>query len=96
VNRIVRTDDGEKETSVGLLDSYKFMASGLGSLADNLDSKECANLRKCEDEFELYLLKRKGVYIAATTMLTQYSTSLVKPSYRRRKVLLETQRLRDQ
>jgi hypothetical protein len=67
VNRIVRTDHGEKEVRVchelRFLDSYKFMASGLGSLADNLESKECENLRKSydnTDEFEL--LKRKGVY----------------------------------
>lgn len=45
------------------LDSFKFMASGLGSLADNLDKKECKILRKsCENTEEFELLKRKVVY----------------------------------
>jgi hypothetical protein len=41
------------------LDSFKFM----GSLADNLDKKECKILRKsCENTEEFELLKRKVVY----------------------------------
>ena len=47
---------------IRFLDSFKFMACALGMLVNNLDKRNCKNLRKFYKGEKFELLKRKGVY----------------------------------
>ena len=63
VNTFVK-DDKEREVYLELrfIDSFKFMASSLASLVNNLKKEQCVNLSKHYSGRQLDLLLRKGVY----------------------------------
>ena len=66
--RKTRMDKGkpveiEERHEIRFIDSFKFMASGLGALASNLEDDSCKNLKKTYmDESKFRLLRRKGVF----------------------------------
>ena len=52
-----------KNIQLRFVDSYRFMASSLDSLACNLDDDQCKNLREFYKEEEVFrVIRRKGIY----------------------------------
>ena len=56
-----------KKIKLRFIDSCRFMASSLSSLARNLSDDQCKNLRWfCQDQEVFKLMQRKGVYHMST------------------------------
>ena len=52
----------EIKRDIRFIDSFKFMASGLDKLVNNLEEKDCLNVQKYYQNEKLKLLLRKGVF----------------------------------
>ncbi|XP_057299355.1 uncharacterized protein LOC130629979 [Hydractinia symbiolongicarpus] len=52
----------DRKIQLRFIDSFRFMSSGLSSLADNLSDDQCKNLRKFFNGDEFNIMRRKGVY----------------------------------